>query len=473
MRLFPSLAPIALLAVAVTACDSEPEPMSEEAIEQVLQAWTEPSEAPPEPEQVDLLTATGSPVPLPPMAPKPEQLSDRFLVILSSSKRARTMPASLAILAEHPPLIDPVVRASSSWFEGLMPCYEVTLAGAFEYRRQATALARQLEGLGVENYVKQAGRYLGPQAVVEAWCQADHQALTEGCGQALFAEVHDGKAWLRLAQDPIVVERALQGSPDPEPLGGLEAWSASLPVETIDPHREGDAWKLYAPASAQTLGRCKVKSFEAITRGQPHFGYLRQDPPPTSPGCGSPELFARLDCKEPPQEPLLALPADHPEPVLYTALAPLRDIELEDDVKVIVNRSPAFAKSFQQARTAAEERSMPLQQLVSLRGFVGPKHKLLLVQVTLQTGDGLVWCGSDDVRHDLAAVFEWTTEGGIGAELVPFHPLEMAEVLGLIDVDADGVPELFQLRWPGEYQLVFGGAEQVCSAPQDYCDCPC
>ncbi len=91
----------------------------------------------------------------------------------------------------------------------------------------------------------------------------------------------------------------------------------------------------------------------------------------------------------------------------------------------------------------------------------------------MQTGDGEVWCGSDDVRADLAAVFEWTQDGGFGAELVPFHALELSEILALIDIDADGTPELLQQRWPDELQLVRGGDEPSCTAPVDYCDCPC
>ncbi len=473
MRRAMSTAAFALLAVATCACEPEPETMSQEQIEQVLDAWSEPpaDDGPSHPEPV--AAPDGPELPLPPMAVDPTQLSDRFLVILASSATPGTTPDSLAALAGEPELLAAVSRASSSWFDGLMPCYEITVAGAFEYRRQATALARQLDGLGVESYVKQAGRYLGPQAVVQDWCSSDHQALSEGCGQARFAEVHDGKAWLWLPQDQLVIDRALEGSPEPQPLGGLEAWSSPLSAQTIDPHKVGEAWKLYAPGSATSVGRCKVQGFTAITRGQPHFGYLQQDPAPTAPGCGGPEIFARLSCKDPPDEPLLALPAVHPEPLLYTALAPLRDIDLEDDAKVIVGRSPAFRPTFERARAEAERRSMPLQQLVTLRGFVARQQKVLLVQVTLQTGDGEIWCGSDDVREELAAVFEWTQEGSIGAEIVPFHNLDMAEIIGLIDLDADGVPELFQRRWPDEIQLVGGGGEQRCTAPKAYCDCPC
>jgi hypothetical protein len=462
-------AAVALIPALLLACGSEPETMSDEQIEEVLESWSEGGEAAPPapaptPGALDMM--------LPPMASAPEDLSDRFMVILASSDKPRHMAPSLSILAGHPDLLDDVVRANSSWFQGLMPCYEITVAGAFEYRRQATALARRLEELGVDNYVKQAGRYVGRQEVVEAWCHSGRKAADAGCGEARFVEVYDETAWMWLPQDPVVIQRALEGTQPPKPLGGLEAWSTPLSAETIEGNERGEGWKVYAPASGTEVGRCTIKGFEAITRGQPHFGYLQQDPAPGAPGCGEPEIFAKLSCKEPPTEPLLALPKDHEEPVLYMPLAPLRDIELEDDVKVIVAKSPAFGPTFQQARRDANERSMPLQQLVDLRGFVAPERKVLLVQVTLQTGDGEIWCGSDDVREVLAAVYEWNQDGGIGAELVPFHRLDLAEVLGLIDLDADGIPELFQRRWPNELQISRAG-EMGCSAPQDYCDCPC
>jgi hypothetical protein len=461
----------AVLAPALLiACGAEPEPMSEVQIERVLEDWSEDGQA--------RGSAAARPaedslaLPLPPMTPSPEDLSDRFLVILASSDTPGHIPPALERLADHPDLLEAVVRARSSWFQGLMPCYEITLAGAFEYRRQATALARRLDEHGVDNYVKQAGRYVGRQEVVEAWCRSDRQAAEQACGDARFVEVHDETAWMWLPQAPVVLERLLEGAPDPAPLGGLEAWSSPLSAETIEGYERGQGWKIYAPGRGEKIGRCKIQSFAAITRGQPHFGYLEQQPPPTAPGCGSPEIFARLSCKEPPGEPLLALPAEHSEPVLYTPLAPLRDIELEDDAKMIVARSPAFGPAFEQARAEANERSMPLQQLVTLRGFVAPDRKVLLVQITLQTGDGEVWCGSDDVREELVAVYEWGQDNEIGRELVPFHGLGLAEVLGLIDLDADGVPELFRRHWPHELQLV-SGQQQSCSAPQDYCDCPC
>jgi hypothetical protein len=457
----------------LTACDAgQPDP-SEQELEQVLEEWTAPTEPEPPPQDTLLRARDGRVIPLPPMAPEPELLSDKFLVILASSDQPRHMPESLIILADHPQLMAQVQRSSSSWFQGLMPCFEITTIGAFEYRRQATALARQLDALGVDNYVKQAGRYVGSQQVVQAWCESEHSTVTAGCGDVHFAEVYDGKAWMLLPQDPVVIERALEGSPAPQPLGGLRAWSSPLGAETIDPYSRGQSWKLYAPGAAKALGKCKIESFAAITRGQPHWGYLEQQPEPTEPGCGSPELFARLSCKEPVDEPLLALPADHADPVLYTELAPLRNIELEDDVKAMVARTPAFGPAFAQAREDAEERMMPLQQLVTLRGFVAPGRKVLLVLITLQTGDGVVWCGADDVRVELAGVYEWTQDDGLGAELVPFHSIELAEVLGLIDIDADGVPELLQRRWPHELELFRVGQEQACSAPQDYCDCPC
>lgn len=458
---------------ALIACEADRSELSEEEIEQVLEEWSEPPPPEAPTDEAWMRAKDGQVILTPPMVLEPEQLSDQFLVILASSDEPRHMPESLIILADHDDLMSQVVRARSSWFQGLMPCYEITLVGAFEYRRQATTLARRLEALGVDNYVKQAGRYVGSQEVVEAWCSADQATLTAGCGEARFAEVHDGKAYMLLPQDPVVIERALEGAPAPEPLGDFRAWSSPLSAETVDPYKLGDRWKLYAPGSGKELGKCRIKAFESITRGQPHFGYLDQQPPPTAPGCGSPEIFAQLSCKEPLDEPLLALPADHGEPVLYTALAPLRDIDLEDDVKAMVARTPAFGPAFAKAREDAEDRMMPLQQLVTLRGYVTKDRKVLLVRVTLQTGDGVVWCGDDDVRVELAGVYEWTQDGALGSEIVPFHSLDLAEVIGLIDLDADGVPELLRQRWPNELQLYRSGEDQACSAPQDYCDCPC
>jgi hypothetical protein len=465
--------PCTLIALALVACEPKTSSMTEQEIEQVVEEWSADPPREPAPVESALRDPDGLPIPLPPMVVEPERLSDQFFVILQSSPAPGAMPESLSILAGHPELMAAVARASSSWFQGLMPCYEITIAGAFEHRRQATTLARRLEVLGVESYVKQAGRYVGRQELVESWCQADHAVETASCDGVHFVEVHGEKAWIALAQDPLITQRAAVDAPAPEPLGDLATWSSPLGVETIEPYSKGDKFRVVAPVSARSLDRCRIESFAAITRGQPHFGYLQQQPPPTEPGCGEPELFGQLSCTEPPAEPLLAIPAGRDEPILYTPLAPLRDIELEDDAKVLVARSSAFGPVFTDARARAEERSMPLQQLVTLRGFVAPERKVLLIVVTLQTGDGEVWCGADDVREELAGLYLWTKDGKIGEEILPFRALEGAEVLGILDIDSDGAPEMLQRRFPNELQLWRQGEELACTAPQAYCDCPC
>jgi hypothetical protein len=407
------------------------------------------------------------------MAPHPEALSDRYLVILQSSPEPRVAAPSLAALAGQPDLLAPVVRASSSWFKGLAPCYELTVAGAFEHERQATTLERQLDLLGVDSYVKNAGRYVGPQEAVEAWCRRDQPRQVAGCDGVRFAEVHDGAAWLPLALDEDAATAAMQGLPAPTPLGGLDAWSSPLPPDRLPEGIAGTRWKLFAPASGRSLGLCKVSSFAAITSGHPHFGYLQQDPPPTAPGCGEPAPFARLSCKSPPDEPLVAVPGEAPDPVLYKALSPLRDIDLEDDVKALANRTPAFQSAFAEAREAANERSAPLQQLVTLTGYVAPGRKVLAVRVTLQTGDGEIWCGADDVRVELSAVYDWPADGGLGSELVPLHRVGNTELLGLIDLEGDGVPELVERVWPDTLRFDRAGLGPSCKAERAYCDCPC
>jgi hypothetical protein len=314
---------------------------------------------------------------------------------------------------------------------------------------------------------------VGRQEAVDAWCRRPPAPLADGCEGLRFAEVHDGVAWLPLALDDETATAALRDLPAPTPLGGYDAWSSPLPADRLPPELASARWKLVAPASGRSVGTCRVTAFAALTSGHPHFGYLQQDPRPTAPGCGEPAPFARLDCKSPPEEPLVAVPREAPDPVLYRALPPLRDIDLEDDVKAVVNRTPAFSAAFSEAREAANERSAPLQQLVTLTGFVAPGRKALAVRVTLQTGDGEVWCGADDVRVELFAVHEWLAEGGLGAALLPLHRLENTELVGLIDFEGDGVPELVERAWPDTLQIERAGQEPSCQAERAYCDCPC
>lgn len=464
--------PLTLLApAAVAACGGEaPDPAEQERLAETLAAWSEAQDPSP---------AAGAPadpgaVPGPPFATDPETLAGRHLVILPGSGEPGAQVSGLDRLAAHPALLAEVQRASSTWFAGFPPCREITFAGAFEHRRQATARARELEGLGLQAEVAEAGAYLGPQRPIAAWCRrAPTPRGPQACADARFAEVHDGQVWMWLALDEEATTAALAESGAPAPLGDLDTWFAPVPGDAHGGHRKGDAWRVVAPGSGRAVGTCRISRFAALTRGEPHASWRAQEPAPTAPGCGAPELFARLDCRAAPDEPLLASRGAAPAPVLYTALAPLRDIELEDAAKAVVSRSPGFTEAFAGAQAQALERSAPLQQLVSLTGFVARGTKVLLVQVSLQTGDGVTGCGRDDVRVDLAAVHAWARDGRIGPPIVPLHAVEGAEILGLIDLAGDGTLELFERAWPGTLRLDSARGPSACALERGYCTSPC
>jgi hypothetical protein len=61
----------------------------------------------------------------------------------------------------------------------------------------------------------------------------------------------------------------------------------------------------------------------------------------------------------------------------------------------------------------------------------------------------------------------------LGAPLVPLHPLQDTAVLGLVDIDADGTPELFERAWPGTLRISAGRDPAPCQLEQGYCGCPC
>jgi len=411
-------------------------------------------------------------VPLPRFAWEPSNYSNKFLVILSSSSEPNYGPPALQTLAEQRQVSVELARLSSSWFQGLEPCFEITVAGAFEYRRQATNLSRQLDGIDVPNEVKNAGRFVGTQEVVDDWCKNKPSDATAPCGPLRFAEVHDGRTWLWLGLDDQTVSDSLEGSEAPTALDGVSTWSAPLSAEQLGETNTGARYDLYAPLSKKALKSCAIKGFAALTRGTPHHSYLQAEPPASEPSCGQPDIFAELSCADAPDEPLIALPAGSKTPTLYTSTARIANVEMEDEAKSLVTRSAAFRNAFTAARDAASERNQPLQQLVDIWGYIAPDQKLLLVQVTLQTGDGVIWCGQDDFRLQLAGVFTWADNDRVGEELVPFFSYYNAEILTLIDVEADGRPELLQRAWPGRLLLV-GTGEEACSWGKAYCDCPC
>ena len=98
----------------------------------------------------------------------PDQRSNHWLVIVHSSKTE----AEPYITAEYETSTAPVIEKlrsagitpmalNSSRYKQLMPCWNILIAGSSAKKSTARSLSRKLTAAGIDNYVKQAGKYVG------------------------------------------------------------------------------------------------------------------------------------------------------------------------------------------------------------------------------------------------------------------------------------------------------------------------
>ena len=128
---------LALLALAVgTGCGAaEPEHPGEERLAQALEDWTRDPGGRPE----GAVVPPSGPA-LPAVVQNPEALSERHLVVLAEADPG-TLAPGVERLAGHPDLLRDLQRLPTTLYGGLPPCRELTIAGAFEYDRQARTRA--------------------------------------------------------------------------------------------------------------------------------------------------------------------------------------------------------------------------------------------------------------------------------------------------------------------------------------------
>jgi hypothetical protein len=382
--------------------------------------------------------------------PDPSGKADRYWIILSSELVAGHEPEGLRKLAAHPELRLQPERLSSTPYKNLMPCYELVVAAVIADRKQAMELSRRLSGLGIDNYAKNAGPWVGPRPELDAYCKDLAQPPQ---GSAALGLVEPGLG-ARVELGPAALDALLANAPplrmkDKE----HELWASALPHQAVGPWKVGaELTALGAKGGTQT---CTIRSLLVGVAGTPHFGWREHDPRPSRPACGEPSLYLDLQC--PQGEPVLILSALGPgqaampqgQPRAMPANSPLPPGS-EIIATRVSEQAEASAVSVQQSR-----------QTWTLNG-----RSLELETITWQSGEGWWMCGGEDLYQQAFALREG------GRLILPFVPAQGEELIGVFDSDGDGSPELLlQDTITRSRRLVGEGGERVWS--RAYCDCPC
>lgn len=388
----------------------------------------------------------------PALPPDDPTLGGQYLVILASKiDPAEVQPALDAVRS----LGAPGAKARtllSSRFKSLMPCYTVAIADAFADKKQALTLSKQLSAAKVDNYVKNAGDYVGPSAAVDAFCAGFASGQSASPNAAIVASA-GGRGWIAM------------GGATPSPLGdpvrlddSYGAWSQSVPRDSYD-ESGPSSWLLVDPRTGATQS-CKRKSVAALTLGTPHFGALQGDEKPTAPVCGEPALYSELDCAV--SEGLhVAVPEGGRAPVVYKRGEGSLSA-LEAAAKADLERVPGW-HDFKPIDPSDEVR-----RAVTVTRFEGPAGVILVVEGSIEDGEGV--CGGDEVAW--RAVYAAQGDG-LGRRLGPYIEEHFSRLEALIDVEADGAPELLTTAFPDETTLWRVDGSELSRSSIAYCDCAC
>ena len=382
-------------------------------------------------------------VALPPDEPT---LGDQYLVILASKLDPEEVkPAIEAVKARAEISSSPRVLLSSR-FKNLMPCYTVGIADAFADKKAAFALSKKLTAAGVDNYVKNAGPYVGPSPTLDAFC-ASASAEPAESEIARPLRVVNGGLWMPTGEElPKNMRLAAPKAMDDT----YSAWIQAIG----DP--SPSAWRAVNVETGQRQD-CNTRQDAILTLGTPHFGTLQGDEKPTEPSCGMAERYAELDCAGE-GEGWLAVPAQA-NPVAYKASpAPALVAAATADLKALPEWSSA----------AVLDGEEPPVKTVTVTRYDGAGGTFFLVEGKAEAGSGV--CGGDDVQ--LRALYAAQGEG-LGRRLGPFHEARFSSVLGVVDVEGDGAPELYLAAFPGQLHLVRANGDPVFEQEIAYCDCPC
>lgn len=381
-------------------------------------------------------------------AEQPETWGEKYWVILQSDRDAAKVPPSLATLEAHPELALTPRRLPSSRFKNLMPCYNVVVADAAVDKAAALALSKRLTDLGVDNYVKNAGAYVGRRPAVDAWCATSGiETPTDGPWWTIAA---GDATWLLLGEDDALAESARVGAPKPT-MRDRPTWSAPLSAQTIGRWSVGDGVRVVGPSGAPVT--CKILSFADLTTGIPHFGVLQDEADPRAPTCGEPSLAAQLDCDVP--GTALALPTTAPAPVVWQPGAPVTDAASLAAARALFTVTPGWAE----AATYAEG---PLTDTITLTTVTAGAQTAWLAEAR-RAAEGA--CGGVD--EAFFALIDPAKPAVARA-----GPFQASAGASRAVIDVGRGPELWLSAFPAQDALVSAGGART-QLDVAYCDCPC
>ena len=385
------------------------------------------------------------------------ELGEHYLVILASKKDPAEVTAALNQLATLPDTGAHPGTLSSSRFKNLMPCYTVAYADATTDKKAALSLSKTLKAAGVDNYVKNTGKWIGPSAALDAYCASPEHPAN---GDVMVATYAGDSLWLPVHAAESALEAALAGAPDPVSMGDqLDAYLQ--PATTAPAGITGSRYHAVNATTGEAVS-CTAGRVAVLTLGTPHYSVQMAEEKPTAPTCGAPALYAELQCGNPKIASGSWVVVPEATPIVgYTPAGEVAGIE--DQAKAAL----AASSDFEVDPDLSEYEGDTITRSVKVTRWTGPTGDVALVQGTLEILPGI--CGGDVLTYvGLYAINGQT----LGAALGPVLRTGQAFEGGVLDIGGDGRPEFVLDEWLNTVS-VYEGATLRGSLELAYCDCPC
>lgn len=385
------------------------------------------------------------------VAPKTARdFAHKYVVIVATEKDEQKFEEAKTRLAAIAP-----VALSSTAFSGLKPCFSLLVASAHATKDDALAAAKALKAKGVDGYIRNTRDFVG-----------DHPARQELCAVPEKQVASD--VWLVAGRGLLLGPSSFDVKLETE---DRRTWRGPIRETEVNGIKKGDAFRVVA-MDGSFDETCKVKGFEALVRGDPHFGYFQQDPPPTTPGCGSQEDFAVLDC-ELPDAPLVALRAEtlkDKKVERYVEGETPKGIDLKK-----LEHEIEDSRDYQSTRADFNNGGAPGAEVTETwthQFFEGKSGTVVYSQLDISKPLELTECGQDEMkaRFSRAILVQPTNH----LELLPAARRDDTEPVGFADVDLDGEVEVLmdEKSFTTTRELHRGGMPIATDSVQ-FCDCPC
>ena len=393
---------------------------------------------------------------------KPESLAGRWLLVVQSDADASAPLKVRKDLKDSRFEID-FIRVYSSYLDGLEPCRFVTVAQSYSYREEARYWSRQMERLGIASEVQYAGEMAALDGNIEDWCQREMDSVSETCpyGMRWLASL-DQTTWMEIGEaENSTVESILSW----EHMGdkeGVRWWRADATPALSDDVALGEVWQGFGVNGVSRT--CRVTGFEILARGIPHHRHAED--PSRVPTCGTPKVFARMDCRG---DLVWALPKGSEAPRRYRILPdePVwASVLAQTMVRLTDSLGYKLARSRGEAR--AEEERLLIQESSEVHVLErSDGSRALLVRATLTTDDGVRTCDEGKVHSVIVGVVDME-----GRVLSAFREGE-GHVLDVVDLDQNGQLEVLQEVWPHQQWFFDEQGSTRCRMNMSYCDSPC